>query len=265
MLRNVDGVRLNVLDEGEGRAVVFLHGLGGCWRDWEPQLDGLRDRYRCLVVEHRGHGRSEATTGRYGTELFASDVVALCAAAGIERAHVVGLSMGGMIAQHVALQAPELVATLVLADTGAAMPAFIADGFKDYARAVRENGHTDSHGLVPEYSPAWSQHVLRNNPRVVRNNARETEGTDPDAWCRAAFAVADHDTTARLGEIKAPTLLVWGAEDMLVPADLMATALLDGIADSRLVVLDDAGHISNLDQPDAFNALLAEHFAASPS
>ena len=65
MLREVNGVRLNVLDEGEGHPVVFLHGLGGCWRDWEPQLDSLSDRFRCIVIEHRGHGRSELTRGDY--------------------------------------------------------------------------------------------------------------------------------------------------------------------------------------------------------
>ena len=263
MRHDIGGVRLNVLDEGplDGEVVVLLHGLGGCWRDWAPQLDALHDRYRCVVVEHRGHGRSEATSGALSIELFASDVVAVCRALGIGRAHVVGLSMGGMIAQHVALQAPALVATLVLADTGAAMPAFIADGFRDYARGVRDTGHNDSRGVVPEFSPAWSQQVLQNRPEVVRDNQRETEGTDPEVWCRAALAVADHDVTARLGEIKAPTLLVWGGEDMLVPVDLMAPPLRDGLPDARLEVLAEAGHLSNLDQPEAFTALLTEHFA----
>lgn len=267
MRHDIGGVRLNVLDEGpvDAEAILFLHGLGGCWRDWQPQLDALNDRHRCVVVEHRGHGRSEATGGALSIELFAGDVVGVCGALGIGRAHVVGLSMGGMIAQRLALRAPGLVASLVLADTAAAMPAMIADGFRDYARAVRENGLTDSRGLVPEFSPAWSQHVLRSRPGVVRDNQRETEGTDPELWCRAAFAVADHDVTARLGEITAPTLLVWGRDDLLVPVDLMAPALRDGIAGARLEVLDDAGHISNLDQPEAFTALVAEHVATHPS
>jgi 3-oxoadipate enol-lactonase len=260
MRHDIDGVRLNVLDEGEGEAVVFLHGLGGCWRDWAPQLDGLRDRYRCVVVEHRGHGRSEATAGAYSTPLFAADVVRVCAALGVERAHVVGLSMGGMIAQHVALDAPDLVDTLVLADTAAAFPPFIVDAFRSYAGTVRDEGHTDSHGVVAEFSPAWSQQVLRDHPEVVRDNQRETEGTDPEVWYRAAIAVAEHDVTARLGDIKAPTLLVWGREDLLVPFDVLSPPLLDGIPDSRLEILDDAGHLSNLDQPEAFNALLTELF-----
>lgn len=262
MRHDIDGVRLNVLDEGSGPAVVLLHGLGGCWRDWAPQLDALRDRYRCVVVEHRGHGRSEATTGALSTRLFAADVVGVCAALGVERAHVVGLSMGGMIAQYVALDAPDLVDTLVLADTAAAFPAFIVDAFRSYALTVRDDGHTDSHGVVPEFSPAWSQHVLRNRPEVVRDNQRETEGTDPEVWSRAALAVADHDVTARLGDITAPTLLVWGREDLLVPVDTLSPPLLAGIPDSRLEILDDAGHLSNLDQPEAFTTLLTKFFTA---
>ena len=265
MRHDIDGVRLNVLDEGSGEVVVFLHGLGGCWRDWAPQLDGLRDRYRCVVVEHRGHGRSEATTGTYSTPLFAADVVRVCAALGVERAHVVGLSMGGMIAQHVALEAPDLVDTLVLADTAAAMPAFVVDAFRSYAATVRDEGHNDSHGVVPEFSPAWSQQVLQDRPEVVRDNQRETEGTDPDAWYRAAIAVAEHDTTARLGDIKAPTLLLWGREDLLVPVDTLSPPLLAGIPTCHLEILDHAGHLSNLDQPDAFNALLTSFFAEKGS
>lgn len=263
MRHDIGGVRLNVLDEGplDGEAVVFLHGLGGCWRDWAPQLDALHDRYRCVVVEHRGHGRSEATSGAFGLELFAGDALAVGAALGVERAHVVGLSMGGMIAQHIALAAPDLVRTLVLCDTAAAFPPFAVEGFRDYARGVRDTGHTDSRGVVPEFSPAWSRRVLTERPGVVRDNQRETEGTDPEVWYRAALAVADHDVTARLGEITAPTLLIWGREDGLVPVDLMAPPLRDGIPGARLEVLDDAGHLCNLDQPDAFTTLLTDFFA----
>src|SRR5215203_4703999 len=118
MRHSVRGVQINVIDEGEGAAVLFLHGLGGCWRDWAPQVDSLSDRYRVIVVEHRGHGRSEATGGRFTTGLFADDAVALCRQIGVPRAHAVGLSMGGLIAQAVALAHPGFVDALVLCGTG---------------------------------------------------------------------------------------------------------------------------------------------------
>lgn len=263
MLHSVNGVRLNVLDEGEGHPVLFLHGLGGCWRDWEPQLDAFRETNRVIVVEHRGHGRSEATTGRYRTDLFAADAVTLCADLGIEHAYVVGLSMGGLIAQHVALQAPALVDALVLCDTGAHMGAPMAEGLIAVARSVRAHGFPDSRGELPATSPAWGASSLATKAQVVRNNQRETDGTDPDAWSRAAYAVAEHDTRSELGRLTMPVLLVWGSDDLLIPI-ASAIPLQAGIPDTRLVVLDGGGHVCNLDQPEAFNAAVSDFFAAHP-
>jgi pimeloyl-ACP methyl ester carboxylesterase len=261
MRHSVNGVRLNVLDEGEGPPILFLHGLGGCWRDWEPQLDGLRDRYRCVVVEHRGHGRSEATTGEYSIELFADDVIALAHRLGIERAHVVGLSMGGMIAQRVALAAPSLVDTLVLCDTVARFPEEAVDGLIALARAARADGFPDSRGVVPTEDPAWSAHALVHLPEVVRSNKRESEATDPDVWCRAAYAIAAHDTVDRLGEITVPVLLLWGEEDGIVPFRVGAPLLEEGLADTEVITLPDGGHLCNLDQPHVFNEVITGFFA----
>jgi pimeloyl-ACP methyl ester carboxylesterase len=261
MLHSVNGVRLNVLDEGEGHPILFLHGMGGCWRDWEPQLDSLSASYRCIAIEHRGHGRSERPLGHYSTRLFADDAMVLLDQLGIAHAHVVGLSMGGMVAQHIAAARPDLVDALVLADTGAFMhdgpSAFLAQ----WAEQVRAEGLPDSHGVVGDSVPGWSAATLRDHPEVARNNIREAEGTDPDAWYRAAIAVTEHDTRSVLGRITAPTLLFWGADDHMVPVDL-AGPLQAGIADTRLIVLDDAGHVCNLAQPEAFNAALIEFLDA---
>ncbi|MGH7747469.1 MAG: alpha/beta fold hydrolase, partial [Candidatus Dormibacteria bacterium] len=78
MLIDVDGIRLNVLDEGSGHPVLFLHGLGGSWRDWEPQLDSFSKRHRVIVPEHRGHGRSDRPLGEYSIARFAADIHTLC-------------------------------------------------------------------------------------------------------------------------------------------------------------------------------------------
>lgn len=262
MQRSIDGIRLNVLDEGEGPPVLFLHGLGGTWRDWEPQLDALSSHHRCVVVEHRGHGRSEATRGELTTELFADDAAAVCRALGVERAHVVGLSMGGMIAQCLALAHPALVQTLVLADSGAFMPPEASELLAAWAHTVREQGMTDSRGVVPERSPAWSRVTLRERPHIARNNVREAESVDPDVWARAALAITRHDTRAALGRIEVPVLLVYGADDRLVPAS-NAEPLQQGIPHAELHVLADAGHTCNLEQPEAFNDLLRDFWRRS--
>jgi 3-oxoadipate enol-lactonase len=263
MLREVNGVRLNVLDEGDGHPLVFLHGMGGSWRDWEPQLDHLRDRYRCIVIEHRGHGRSEATRGAYSTDLFAADAAAVCRHLGVGHAYVVGLSMGGMIAQKLALAEPDLVEALVLCDTGTHLGTRGAQFLRDWAARVRATGMVDSRGVVNPEATGFSRWTVEHQPHVARNNMREAESADPDAWARAAEAVAAHDTRADIGRITAPCLLVWGEEDPAVPVE-RAQPLADALGGAPLVVLPDAGHVCNLDQPAAFEAAIEDFFAAHP-
>jgi 3-oxoadipate enol-lactonase len=263
VLRAVNGVRINVLDEGEGHPLVFLHGLGGCWRDWEPQLDHLRDRYRCIVIEHRGHGRSERTAGAYSTDLFAADAAAVCRDLRIDHAYVVGLSMGGMIAQKLALAEPDLVEALVLCDTGTHMGRRATQYLTDAAREIRENAFPDTHGEVRAEGSAFSRWTVEHQPHVARTNMREAEANDPDCWARAALAVVCHDTRDGIGSITAPTLVVWGEEDQAVPLEL-AQPLADALGGAKLVVLADAGHVCNLDQPAAFEAAIEEFFGANP-
>jgi 3-oxoadipate enol-lactonase len=264
MLRDVDGVRINVMDEGSGPAVLFLHGLGGCWRDWEPQLDSLSDRYRCLVVEHRGHGRSERVPGPYSTEVFAADALAACRALGVDHAYVVGLSMGGMIAQQLALADPEFVDALVLCDTFTHTGSRGAEMLQLAAEAVRAGGFGALSAYMTPDTTGWSARTLEQAPHVARNNQRESESNDPDCWAWAVGALVDHDTRDRVGDIDAPALVVWGAEDRGVPVKL-AQPLADALGGAAVVVLEDAGHVCNLEQPAAFDRAITEFFAAHPS
>ncbi|HLM63225.1 MAG TPA: alpha/beta fold hydrolase [Acidimicrobiales bacterium] len=264
MRHSVHGVHINVIDEGSGPAVLFLHGLGGCWRDWAPQLDSLAARHRVVVVEHRGHGRSEATTGRYSTALFAADAVAVCRQIGVDHAHVVGLSMGGLVAQALALAEPDFVDALVLCDTGTHMTGRMAEAFAAIVAGVRDHGFPDSHGLVTSTAEAWSARTLAERPDIVRDNQRETESTDPQAWARAAQAILDHDSRADLHRITAPTLLVYGEEDGLIIPGKAAPALLEGLPHAELVLIPDAGHLVNLEQPEAFDRALTDWFTRYP-
>ena len=263
MLREIDGVRINVLDEGSGPAILFLHGLGGSWRDWEPQLDALGDRYRCVVVEHRGHGRSERVPGPYTTDLFAADAQRVCRNLGIEHAYVVGLSMGGMVAQRLALAAPDLVDALVLCDTSTHMGRRSGEMLRAAATAVRAGGFAALASYMTPDTTGWAARTLAERPQVARNNGRESESNDPDCWAWAVDAMVGHDTRAELAGIEAPTLLVWGAEDNGVPV-AFGEALAEGLGGAPLVVLEDAGHVCNLEQPEAFDRAITEFFAAHP-
>jgi pimeloyl-ACP methyl ester carboxylesterase len=263
MLREIDGVRINVLDEGHGQAIVFLHGLGGCWRDWAPQLDNLSDSYRCVVVEHRGHGRSQRVPGPYSTDLFAADVRAVCDHLGIEHAYVVGLSMGGMVAQKLALAAPDLVDALVLCDTFTHTASRRVAGLRAAADAVRAEGFGALRSLMAEGGSGWSAHTREHAAHVARDNLREAESNDPDCWAWAVEALVTHDMRAEIGRIAAPSLVVWGAEDQAVPVKL-AQPLADALGGAPVVVLDDAGHVCNLEQPGAFDRAITAFFEAHP-
>lgn len=264
MLHEVDGVRINVLDEGSGPAIVFLHGLGGCWRDWEPQLDSLSDRYRCVVIEHRGHGRSQRVRGPYSTDLFATDALAVCRLLGVEHAYVVGLSMGGMVAQKLALAAPDFVDALVLCDTSTHTGRRAGEGLRAAAEVARAGGMGALGDLVTGETTGWSAQTMAQRPEVARGNLREAEGNDPDCWAWSVDALVDHDTRADVGRITAPALLVWGAEDTGVPV-AFAEPLAAALGGARVVVLDDAGHVCNLEQPAAFDRAVTAFLASHPS
>ncbi|HEY3143913.1 MAG TPA: alpha/beta fold hydrolase [Acidimicrobiales bacterium] len=260
LIDDVNGTRLNVIEEGAGQPVLFLHGLGGSWREWQPQIDGLSDDYRCIAVEHRGHGRSERTHGRYSIDLFADDAAALCSVLEVSRAHVVGLSMGGMIAQSLALRYPQLVASLVLIDTAARPEEPYREGLEAIAQFVRDQGYADTQqpgGTAA--GVAWSPTTVLQRPEVVKDNLRESLSTDPDVYARACVAVANFDVADRLGEITAPTLVLWGNHDVLVPRSY-SEVLRTGIARSELVIVPDAGHLCTLEQPALVNKVLRDFF-----
>lgn len=262
MLRDVDGVRINVLDEGDGQAILFLHGLGGCWRDWEPQVESLRDDYRVIVLEHRGHGRSDRVPGPYSIEQFAGDALGACRGRGVDHAYVVGLSMGGMVAQRLALMAPNFVDALVLCDTASHMEPSGVEARQQAADIARTRGFD---ALRERARPwfGWSAVTMAERPWIARNNARDGDGNDPDCWAWALEALTRHDTRGELGQIGAPTLLVWGAEDTIVPVAL-AQPLADELGGAPIVVLEGAGHVCNLEQPEAFDRAITEFFAAHP-
>ena len=265
LIDEVNGTRLNVVEEGSGPPLLLLHGIGGSWREWAPQLDGLSDRFRCIAVEQRGHGRSERTSGRYTIDLFTNDVVAVCAALDITHAHVAGLAMGGMIALDLALRFPWLVDSLILANTAARPDESYRLGLEAISRFVREQGFADT--PLPGGTAAglaWSPTTVRDRPEVIRDNMREALGTDRDAYARTALAVAGFDLLDRLGEIRAPALVLWGDHDVLVPR-AYSEAVRDGLGRAELAVVPDAGHLCTIEQPDLVNQLMGDFLDRHPA
>jgi 3-oxoadipate enol-lactonase len=252
---DVNGTRLHVSDQGTGHAVILLHGLGCDGTDWAPQVEAFSERYRCITVDHRGHGRSDRTVGGgFSIPGFAADAVAILDHLAVDRAHVVGLSMGGMIAQEVALSAPERVCTLSLLDTFARAGA-LGEGMGAMADQVAADGLD----LIASGFQAmvFASGTPAARPDVIERFDAQFRENTPACLASAMRAIGQVDTIDRLAGLRVPTLVLCGAEDNLTPI-AQAEELGNAIPGARFEIVPDAGHFSNIENPDHVNGALAK-------
>jgi pimeloyl-ACP methyl ester carboxylesterase len=245
-----------------GQHVALLHGLGGSRVAWDPQLEALAAAgYRVAAWDMPGYGASAAIEP-LTFEALVDSVGRWLDALGAESAHVVGLSLGGMLAQHVALRMAGRVRSLALLDTS---PAFGFDGSVDAQTWIESRLAPIRSGATPA-SMAYG--VL--GPIMAPGAAGLAEAVaamariDPDAFEGAVRCLPSHDVHDRLAEIAAPTLVIVGELDLETPPSY-ARHLAGGIRDSRYVEIAGAGHISNLEQPAQFNAALVDFLAGRGS
>ena len=254
------GLEINYELDGPARApvVTLSHSIAADLTMWEPTLPALRERYRVLRYDVRGHGGSEAAPGAYTLEQLADDARALLGALGIARTHWVGLSLGGMIGQALALRAPEHLASLVLCDTASTMPPEMKPVWNERIATVEAGGagaRLDD-VLARWFTPGFAQ----SRPDVVARTLAMIGRTSPRGFAGCAAAIRDLDFTERLPGIHLPTLLIVGEQDEATPpiASQFMQAL---IKDAELIVLPGAAHLSNVEQPEAFNRALAGFLA----
>lgn len=267
MLLDVGRLRCNVIDEGVGRPVVWLHGLGGTWRDFEPQLDSLADRYRCIVPELRGHGRSPLPPGRFDTTVLAGDVVAVLQALHVDRAVLVGLSLGGLVAQALAVEHPGLVDGLILVATGAKVPAPVGPLLKAAATRIRAKGMPAALAMLGQlgHDAGGGAEAMRAARAAGTASAlRDLTSNDPDVLAAGLVALAEHDLRRRLRQVTAPTLVVAGDRDPVVPRSLV-DQLVAAVPGARLAIVADAGHLPNQDQPGVFDELVSSFVEGLPA
>lgn len=235
--------------------VVLLGSLGSDRSMWDPQVSTLAASYNMLAVDVRGHGESPVPTGSYTVSALAGDVLELLDRLGLEAVHVVGLSLGGAIAQHLAESAPHRVRTLTLLCTAAKFgePA----GWLERAAFVREQGTAALAGAVVArwFSPAFA------DEDVVARSLAMVAGTPDEGYARCCEALASWDGREALGRIAAPTLVIAGAQDPATPPATLA-AIADGVAGATLHVLDPGAHLVNVEQQDVVSKLIAEHISA---
>ena len=231
---------------------VLLHGLGADRRIWLYQVPAFCARVPTLLVDLRGHGRSSAPPGDWSVTDMARDIVRLLRHLGIERGHLVGLSLGGMIAQQFALDYPYATASLVLADTVGGIPATFQSTAQEQLQFI-EN-HSMAEVAKARITKAFTDDV---DP-LMRGHLIETVSlNDKDAYQRAARAAFAFSPRGRLEDIAAPTLVVVGEGDRTFPLAAMEE-LAKRIRGARLVRIPGAGHISNMERPQEFNRAVLE-------
>lgn len=261
MTHDVDGARFAWREAGDGPLVVLLHGLGGSRISWEPQLAGLSDRWRVAAWDMPGYGRSAPLTTEPVTFRALADAAAdWIDAVGEHAAHVVGISMGGMVAQYLAAWHPDRVRSLTLLATS---PKFGMDGTQpDEWRAARLAALDE--GLEPV---DFAERVLRSlaGPNITdaafeqqRAAMARVAGA---ALRRSIDCLVTHDTTHLLGGIHHPTLVAVGALDLETPL-AYSEHLARHLPDARLQVVADAGHLLNVEAPDRVNELIAAHLTS---
>ena len=264
-----DGVKLYYEEAGTGIPVIFVHEFAGDYRSWEPQMRHFGQRYRCIAYNARGYPPSDVPKDgeRYSQERARDDIRAVLDALKIDKAHIVGLSMGGFAVLHFGFTYPDRARSLVVAGCGYGAPPDKRQQFAEEAEAAARQ--------FEELGMAKAANGYALGPTRV-----QFQNKDPRGWREFADQLAEHSTEGaartmrgvqkrrpslfdlvdKMKTISVPTLIMTGDEDWpcLEPGLLMKRT----IPTAALVVMPNCGHTINLEEPAAFNAHLAEFFCA---
>ena len=242
-----DDIGIYYEEHGDGPALLLVPGIPAISSDWFPFVERLTDRFRVVVYDNRGSGRSDAPPGPYSVPQLAADAVAVLDTLAIERAHVFGVSLGGMVAQELALGSPERVDRLVLGGTharfeGAVQPrrevalafAFETDDWAERMRVLAPFAFAP--GVAPELLAGFIE--------------KKSGDVQPEHGYRGQIAAAlAHDALDRLPSIEHPTLAIAGAQDQIIPAENVEV-ISERIPGARLELIDGAGHLFFIEKPE---------------
>jgi len=274
----IGGRWMNVIDIGPAEpegTVVFIHGLSGCWQNWLENLPHFARRHRCIAMDLPGFGASEMPREKISISGYAAAVDELLRKLGVSRASVVGNSMGGFIGLEIAIRFGTWADRLVLVSAAGLTIEHQRDD--PVIRFGREaswlvkafTGWLASRSDALARRPRTRQAVMR----VVAAHperlpaplvAEQLRGSGGPGFVDALDALTSYPIKDRLGEIRAPTLVVWGTEDRLVPVR-DAWRFGELIPNAEVVVYEDTGHMTQLERPQAFNALVERFLAGAPA
>lgn len=249
----LNGIDVHYTLEGEGPLVTLSHSLGCNVSMWDEQACALSHRYKVLRFDTRGHGKTSAPAEVYTLDQLVDDLHGLLTGLGFAQTHFVGLSMGGMIGQIFALKYPQMLHGLVLCDTTSRFPPDSWPTWEERIRTVQTHG---MEALVEPTIEGWFTAPFREQRRDVTDKVRAMlRSTPPQGYIGCCHAIPKINTTDRLGEIQCPAMVIVGKDDPRTPV-AAARTIHEALSSSELLVLESASHLSNMQQPDAFNSAL---------
>jgi len=252
---NVNGVDIAYRFDGpqDGRVLLVANSLMANGSMWDWNVPALADRYRVLRYDKRGHGKSGVAPGPYSIAQLADDAVGLLDALKIEKVHFMGLSIGGMIGQQLGARYPERILSLSLCNTASEMPP--RSLWEDRFQTACSQGLA---GLVDGTIGRWfTAPFVERAPHDIEKVRQMILATNVDGYIGCGSAVRDMAQSTMLLKIKAPTLVLSGRHDPACTVDqgIVLNRLIDG---SQMVIIEDAAHLSNIEQPARFNQAVRE-------
>jgi len=254
----VNGVEIAYADEGKGEPLIFLHGLGISQADWQPQIEYFKEHYRVIAPDFRGHGASEKPDSDYSISIHSTDIIALMDVLELPSVHIVGLSMGGMVAFQLAVDTPERLRTMTIVNSGPALPndTFAAKkmlwsrlimihllGMKWFAKKVAENMFVSTEH--DEAIAALANQIASNPKKIYLRNLKSLWG----------WGVLEH-----LAEIEIPTLMLTGDSDYSPVA--VKQVIVGAMQRAELVVVENSGHGTPIERPEETNKAIEAFLSA---
>lgn len=248
---NID-IHYRFIDNQKPETLVFSNSLGTHFTMWDKQINALSEYFNILLSDTRGHGKTEVTAGEYTAELLGNDVLELTENLGIESFHVCGLSMGGLVAQWLAINGGERVKKAVLCNTAAKIGS--EDGWNDRINLVKKEGLEP----VAEGTPSkwFTDDFIENEKGQVEEIITKFKQNSPEGYAANCAMVRDADFRNELKNIQKPILIIAGSQDPVTTVD-DAKWMQNEIKNSELVTID-AKHLSAFEKPTEFNKELIQ-------
>jgi 3-oxoadipate enol-lactonase len=245
MLRVGPAPHIALTVHGSGPLVVFLHGIGGSRHHWRHQLPVFATRFKAVAWDARGYGDSDDYAGALRFDDFTADLLRVLDHFKAQKAHLVGLSMGGRIARNFALRHPQRVARLVLANTTPGFDALTPEQVKKFVEERKARSPETIKALISRHARAGAYEELLESFKALRQ----------PSYLKTLEASVTQDRAAAIERIRAPTLVITSDEDKVYPPSI-ARNMAKRIPGARLAVISGAGHLSNLEQPGQFNQVV---------